>query len=55
MSLSRPLTATLAIALVAAILALDLAQSGAPDLFTAPAPFALGSGAAPEGAHCTGQ
>ncbi len=52
--LSRPLTATLALILVGGILALDLARSGAPDLFTAPAAIALGSGAAPEGAHCSG-
>lgn len=54
-TLSRPIVGTLALALIATILALDLARSGAPDLFTAPAAIALGSGAAPEGAHCTGQ
>lgn len=53
-SLSRPLTATLAMLLVGGILALDLAVAGAPDLFTAPSAIALGSGAAPEGAHCSG-
>lgn len=54
-NLSRPMVGTLAIALIAAILLLDLARSGAPDLFSAPAAIALGSGAAPEGAHCSGQ
>ena len=52
--ISRPLTGFLALALVIAILALDLNRSGAPDLFSAPPAIALGSGAAPEGAHCTG-
>ena len=52
--ISRPATGFLALALITAILALDLGQSGAPDLFTAPPAFAFGSGAAPEGAHCTG-
>ncbi|MFU8898751.1 hypothetical protein LY56_00290 [Roseinatronobacter thiooxidans] len=52
--LSRPATGFMALALVLAILALDLSRSGAPDLFSAPPAFALGSGAAPEGAHCTG-
>jgi hypothetical protein len=52
--ISRPLVAMLALLIVAAILALDLATAGAPDLFTAPSAFALGSGAAPTGAHCTG-
>ncbi|ATX66490.1 hypothetical protein [Roseinatronobacter bogoriensis] len=52
--ISRPVTGFLALALITAILALDLGQSGAPDLFTAPPAFAFGSGAAPEGAHCTG-
>jgi hypothetical protein len=52
--MSRPVTSFLALALVGAILALDISRNGAPDLFTAPPAFALGSGAAPEGAHCTG-
>lgn len=52
--LSRPLVAMLALLLVAAILVLDLAATGAPDLFTAPSAFALGSGEAPAGAHCSG-
>ncbi len=52
--LSRPLVAILALGIVLAILALDLATAGAPDLFTAPPAIALGSGAAPTGAHCSG-
>lgn len=52
--LTRPLVGGLALLAVALILALDLQASGAPDLFTAPAPFALGSGEAPGGAHCSG-
>lgn len=52
--LSRPIVGLLALVLTGAVLALDLAQSGPPDLFSAPAAIALGSGAAPEGAHCTG-
>ncbi|MBR3370786.1 MAG: hypothetical protein IKG52_09155 [Rhodobacteraceae bacterium] len=52
--MSRPVVGGLALGLVLVILALDLARSGAPDLFAAPAPFALGSGEAPTGAHCTG-
>lgn len=52
--LSRPLVALLALTSVIAILALDLATAGAPDLFAAPSAIALGSGAAPTGAHCSG-
>jgi hypothetical protein len=52
--ISRPVTGFLSLALLIAILALDLHRSGAPDLFTAPPALAFGSGAAPEGAHCTG-
>ena len=52
--LSRPLVGMLALLTLALILALDLHASGAPDLFSAPAPFALGSGEAPGGAHCSG-
>lgn len=52
--ISRPMVALLALGIVAAIMVLDLATAGAPDLFTAPSAFALGSGAAPTGAHCTG-
>ena len=52
--LSRPLVALLALTSLIAILALDLATAGAPDLFAAPSAIALGSGAAPTGAHCSG-
>ena len=52
--LSRPLVGVLALLTLALILALDLHASGAPDLFSAPPPFALGSGEAPGGAHCSG-
>jgi len=52
--ISRPVTGFLALALIFAIVALDLGATGAPDLFAAPPAFALGSGAAPEGAHCSG-
>ncbi|TQM92591.1 hypothetical protein [Roseinatronobacter monicus] len=52
--ISRPMTGFLALAFVLAIVALDLGATGAPDLFTAPPALALGSGAAPEGAHCSG-
>ena len=52
--LSRPIVATLALGIILGILALDLSTAGAPDLFTAPSAFALGSGAAPTGAHCSG-
>ncbi|MFN4057531.1 MAG: hypothetical protein ACK4HW_05040 [Roseinatronobacter sp.] len=55
MSIARPFVGALALALLGAVLALDLARAGAPDLFTAPPAFALGSGQAPSGAHCTAQ
>ncbi len=51
---SRPVVAFLALALLAAILALDTLRSPAVDLFNAPPPVALGSDAAPSGAHCSG-
>lgn len=52
--MTRPRVGLLALALLGAVIAWDAARSGLPDPFRAPAPFALGSGAAPEGAHCTG-
>jgi hypothetical protein len=52
--LSRPATGFVALSFIVLILTLDLARSGAPDLFTAPPALALGSGQAPAGAHCTG-
>lgn len=55
MSLARPRIGLMALALLAALVALDLARSGAPDLFTSPPALALGSGQAPSGAHCTAQ
>ncbi|KPQ06473.1 MAG: Penaeidin [Rhodobacteraceae bacterium HLUCCA12] len=52
---TRPVVGLLALVFLALVIALDTARSGLPDPFDAPAPLALGSGAAPEGAHCTGQ
>lgn len=52
--ISRPMVGFAAVALLAGIVAFDLAASGAPDLFAAPPAFALGSGQAPGGAHCSG-
>lgn len=52
--LSRPLVGLLALALLGAVVIWDAARTGLPEPFHTPAPFALGSGAAPEGAHCTG-
>ncbi len=49
---TRRLTAALALALVAGVLALDRVQGAPPDPFAAPPPFALGSGLAAGGAHC---
>lgn len=53
--MSRPWIGSLALALVVALIGLDMARAGLPDPFAAPAPMALGSGRAPLGAHCTGQ
>jgi hypothetical protein len=50
--LARPVVGLLALVLVGTIVGWDLAQSGLPDPFSAPPPLALGSGAAPSGAHC---
>lgn len=50
--LARPVVGLLALALIGAIVGWDLAQAGLPDPFSAPPPIALGSGAAPAGAHC---
>jgi hypothetical protein len=52
--MTRPLIGTLALTLVAALVVWDAAASGLPDPFRSPPPVALGSGAAPTGAHCTG-
>lgn len=50
---TRPRVATLALMLIAALVLWDAARAGLPQPFRMPAPLALGSGAAPEGAHCT--
>jgi len=55
MTLPRQAVGLATVALVGLILALDLAATGAPDLFNAPPALALGSGQAPSGAHCTAQ
>jgi hypothetical protein len=52
--MSRPQIGTLALALLAALVVLDAARTGLPEPFRMPLPLALGSGAAPSGAHCTG-
>lgn len=52
--LSRPLVGLFALALLGAVVIWDATRTGLPEPFRTPAPFALGSGAAPEGAHCTG-
>lgn len=51
--LTRPRIGLAALTLVAALIVWDAARSGLPDPFRSPAPVALGSGAAPEGAHCS--
>ncbi|MCC5987183.1 MAG: hypothetical protein JJT95_05825 [Pararhodobacter sp.] len=51
--LTRPRVGLLALALVATVIAFDAVRSGLPDPFRTPPPVALGSGAAPDGAHCT--
>jgi hypothetical protein len=45
--------ALLAVLLVALVLVLDLWQSGPPNPYSAPPALAIGSGAAPSGAHCS--
>jgi hypothetical protein len=49
---ARPLVGLLALILVGTIVFWDLLQTGLPDPFSVPPPVALGSGAAPAGAHC---
>jgi len=51
--LTRPQVAMIALASLAALIVWDASARGLPDPFTFPAPIALGSGAAPTGAHCT--
>jgi hypothetical protein len=43
----------MALAALAALVAWDSARAGLPDPFRFPPVIALGSGAAPSGAHCT--
>jgi hypothetical protein len=50
--LARPFVGLLALAVIATIVVWDMAQTGLPDPFHTPPPVALGSGAAPTGAHC---
>lgn len=52
--MSRPQIGTLALALVGALVVWDAVSLGLPNPFRSPPPVALGSGAAPTGAHCTG-
>lgn len=49
---TRRRTATLALALLAGVIAMDLGQSAPLDPFKAPPLLALGSGLAAGGAHC---
>lgn len=51
--MSRPKTALIALLGVAALVIWDSAKAGLPEPFRFPAAIALGSGAAPTGAHCT--
>ena len=51
--MSRPLVALIALSALAALLVWDAAVSGLPQPYAFPAALALGSGAAPTGAHCT--
>lgn len=50
--MTRRVTALAALALLAALLALDLAVSEPPNPYQAPPLIALGSGQASAGAHC---
>jgi hypothetical protein len=51
--MTRPRVALIAIAALAALVLWDASASGLPEPFRFPAAIALGSGAAPSGAHCT--
>ena len=53
-SLPRPAVGLAALALLAALVAMDALNAAPIDPFEVPAPVALGSGAAPGGAHCSG-
>lgn len=50
---SRPVTGLAALALMAAIVALDALRAEPIDPLRVPPPAALGSGQAPGGAHCS--
>lgn len=50
--MTRRITATLALAMIAGILTLDLAESEPLNPYQAPPLLALGSGMASSGAHC---
>lgn len=50
---SRPTVGLIALAALSALILWDAARTGLPDPFRSPATIALGSGAAPSGAHCT--
>lgn len=50
---SRPLTGLLTLMAIALLLIVDTYRSVPINPYAAPAPVALGSGQAPEGAHCT--
>jgi len=52
--ISRPRIGMIALAGVAALIVWDATANGLPEPFQFPAALALGSGAAPTGAHCTG-
>ncbi|MCB1391536.1 MAG: hypothetical protein KDK12_20725 [Rhodobacteraceae bacterium] len=51
--MSRPRVALAALGALAALVVWDAAASGLPEPFRFPPLLALGSGAAPSGAHCT--
>lgn len=51
--LSRPRIGTMALLALALLVVWDARAVGLPSPYRFPAAIALGSGAAPEGAHCT--
>ena len=51
--LSRPTIGLIALTALGALVLGDALRSGLPQPFGFPAALALGSGAAPSGAHCT--
>jgi len=50
---SRPVVGALVLAALVGLLMVDHAESRPINPFAAPPPVALGSGQAPQGAHCT--